>query len=89
MIKTQLVLINETNDDSVVLQAEVIDGIPEEKPQLICKYCRIEFDYENVLINSRLSEHMNSCESHKQRKLKAQKREEEGKQLTLGERRIG
>jgi hypothetical protein len=81
----ELILISETNGESVVMQAEVINEIPESKPQLICKYCRIEFDYENVHISSRLSEHMKSSSSHKENKLKAKKREEEGKQLTITE----
>jgi hypothetical protein len=80
-----LVFISETCGESVVMQAEVIHEIPESKPQLICKYCLVEFNYENVHISSRLSEHMKSSSSHKEKKLKMKKREEEGKQFRITE----
>jgi hypothetical protein len=80
----ELVLINENNNESIVVQGQVIDESIEENSILICKYCNTEFDYQNSHISSRIPEHI-ACNSHKENKLKAKKREENNKQLTIAQ----
>lgn len=65
----EVIVINENNNESVVVEAQVIDETPEHKSKLICKYCKTEFDYENSHISSRIPEHM-SCILHNQNKPK-------------------
>jgi hypothetical protein len=59
-----------------------------EKEVLLCKYCGIEFDYQNSHISTRLKEHINNCKSHDKLKNDFIKRQESGKQLTIEETHV-
>ncbi len=55
---------------------------------MLCKFCGIEFDYEDSHISTRLKEHFNKSERHNKLKKDFFIRQKNGQQLTIEETKV-